>query len=122
MVILIDANSQYFNMFGYERSELIGKQVVPFTLAPESIEKFKKQIDTKTTSSYEVVGMRKDGSKFPIEINAKYIQYKDIDELISQGVPSSRKGSYLLLTERFKEEDVKPESDFPSQYPGIEKI
>ena len=75
--ILIDANRQYFNMFGYERNELIGKQVIPLTVAPESIETLKKQIDKKATGSYEAIGLCKDGSRFPIEINVRYIQYKD---------------------------------------------
>ena len=75
--VLIDANSQYFDMFGYERAELIGKQVIPLTVAPESTETLKTQMSTKSTCRYVAVGLRKDGSKFPIEIHARYIQYKN---------------------------------------------
>lgn len=74
--ILLDANNQYFKMFGYEKNELIGKNVIPLTVAPESIEKLKQQLDQKSTSSYTIIGLRKDGSRFDAEIQVRHTQYK----------------------------------------------
>ena len=42
--VLLDANAQYFLLFGYERDELLGKQVVPLTVAPESREHLMRQV------------------------------------------------------------------------------
>ena len=36
--VLLDANEQYSTMFGYKPEELLGKQVMPLTIAPEAME------------------------------------------------------------------------------------
>lgn len=74
--ILLDANNQFFKMFGYERNELIGKNVIPLTVAPESVEKLKQQINKKSTANYTIIGMRKDGSRFDAEIHIRHTQYR----------------------------------------------
>ena len=73
---VIKANNQFFHMFGYEPRELVGKQVVPVIIAPESVEVVKEQIRSKSGKPYEAMGMRKDGTMFPIEIHAKPMTYK----------------------------------------------
>ena len=57
--ILRKANEQYFNMFGYDPDELIGKSALPLTAAPESIELMKKQISSGSKETYEAIGLRK---------------------------------------------------------------
>ncbi|MFC1742641.1 ATP-binding protein [Candidatus Riflebacteria bacterium] len=73
--ILIDANRHFFKLFGYNRDELIGKNVIPITVAFESIEYLKKQVDTHFYKPYEVKCIRKDGTEFPAEIIGRTINY-----------------------------------------------
>jgi len=69
--VVLRANDQFFEMFGYKPDELIGKQVVPIIMAPESVDFVREQISAGVTTSYEALGLKKDGIKFPIEIHAK---------------------------------------------------
>ena len=74
--VLISANDQYFKMFGYEPGEAIGKQMMSITIAPEAIDFATKQIATDSLAPYESIGVRKDGTRFPIEIRARKMAYK----------------------------------------------
>ncbi len=74
--VLLKANEQFFEIFGYEPQELLGKQAIPMSIAPESIEFVKKQIGSGATTPYEVMGVKKDGTKFPMEIYAKPFEYQ----------------------------------------------
>jgi PAS domain S-box-containing protein len=74
--ILLSANDQYYEMFGYEPKELLGKQVIPLTVATDAIEAMKKVIATGSVGPYESTGLRKDGTKFPMEIRVREMEYK----------------------------------------------
>ena len=74
--VIFDANSQYYEMFGYNPEELAGKDAISLTATPESVEAIKKQISLGNQGPYEVEGMKKDGTTFPIEIRAKLTSYK----------------------------------------------
>ena len=69
--VLLEANDQAFEMFGYERGELIGKPIMEKTLTPESLEIVKEKIAAGSTESYEAIGVKKDGSQFPMEIRPR---------------------------------------------------
>ncbi len=56
-------------MFGYERSELIGKPVVQ-CVAPEHRELVQEAIRSRTKGPYEHLALRKDGSVLPVEAQA----------------------------------------------------
>lgn len=75
--ILLFANNQFFEMFGYEAQELLGKQVLPICIAPESLSFIKNQIRARTSIPYEVRGRKKNGSIFPILIHARSMVYHD---------------------------------------------
>ncbi|MEW6613908.1 MAG: diguanylate cyclase [Thermodesulfobacteriota bacterium] len=74
--VLLTANEQYFRMFGYDPQELIGQQVIPLTVAPLSREFIEKQIKSGVTGSHEIMGLKKDGTEFPIETNVKSMEYQ----------------------------------------------
>jgi len=69
--VLLQANEQFFEMFGYEPSELIGQHILQKTIAPESLELVESKIADGSTEMYEAMGMRKDGAIFPIEIRVR---------------------------------------------------
>ncbi len=70
---IVDANNTIANMLGYELNEIIGKTVLDFA-AEESHDLIMKNIGYE--KPYELVALRKNGSKFPIEVIAKNVIYK----------------------------------------------
>ncbi|HEY9833759.1 MAG TPA: PAS domain S-box protein, partial [Stenomitos sp.] len=73
---IIDANQAIAKMFGYETDELIGRSGFEL-LVPEARDIVLKQIQSAYVEPYEVVALSKDGSQFPIEIQAKQIPYQN---------------------------------------------
>ena len=98
---VVKGNDQFFEMFGYETGELVGEQVVPLIIAPESVNLVKEQIRSKTAAHYEAIGVRKDGTSFPIEIHGKSMTYK--------GRPV-RVGAIRDISERKRAEEALKES------------
>jgi PAS domain S-box-containing protein len=74
--VIHNANSQYYEMFGFNPEELAGKDAISLTATPESVETIKKQISLGNLSPYEVTGVKKDGTTFPMEIRSKSTSYK----------------------------------------------
>ncbi|MFC1744882.1 PAS domain S-box protein [Candidatus Riflebacteria bacterium] len=73
---LIQANDRFYDMFGYEPSELLHKQVIHRVVAPEARTDMKNKIANRTQTPYESTGVRKDGTKFPIQLRVKEIDYQ----------------------------------------------
>ena len=63
-------------MFGYELSDLIGRNALEFS-APESRDFFLRKIRSGYEQPYEAVGLRKDSTAFPVEIVGKAIVYQE---------------------------------------------
>jgi len=74
--VVLSANDQYFKMFGYEPDEILGKDMVSKTIAPEAFELVRKRIAAGNIESYESTGLRKDGTRFPIEVRIRKMKYK----------------------------------------------
>ena len=72
---ILDANQSLASMFGYEPSEMIGKTAADLTPA-EFHETIYKNIQSGSKRPYEVVGLRKDGSTFPIEVTGRAVPYR----------------------------------------------
>ncbi len=76
--IIFDANESAFRMFGYESREAIGKSVLDF-LAPESVAPaVAKLAEADAPELYlEALGLRKNGTVFPMEIFGRPITYRN---------------------------------------------
>jgi PAS domain S-box-containing protein len=99
--VLIRANDQYYKLFGFEPEELLGRQVMSITTAPQSLEVLKKQIIESGFGPYEAMGLRKDGTTFPMEIRARNIEYKGRTVRVAAILDiSSRKQAEESLHER----------------------
>jgi len=72
---VLDANSRAAAIHGYELSELIGMDLFGL-LAPDCHDLARQQILSGYGESYEVWGLRKDGTTFPMEICAKTASYE----------------------------------------------
>ncbi len=73
--VILDANNQYYEMFGYNAVELAGKDAISLTATPESVKNIKKHISLGNFGPYEVTGVKKDGTKFPMEVRIKLTRH-----------------------------------------------
>ena len=72
---ILDANSKIAEMFGYKRSEFIGKYALDLA-APESWDLVLKHIQSGYEKAYEATGLRKDGTTFAGEVVGRPIPYQ----------------------------------------------
>lgn len=72
---ILDINATFMKMFGYSRAELLGRSIVDLA-APESTALMREKIISLDQQPYEVMGLRKDGSRISLEIIARYHIYR----------------------------------------------
>ncbi len=70
---IIEANEQALRMFGHTREEMLGREITTLT-PPESRALVSNSIQDRREAAYEHMLVRKDGSRFPVEAQAKMIQ------------------------------------------------
>jgi len=70
--MILDANRATCAMFGLELHEIVGRKVLDF-IAPESRTTAEEHIRLRSEQPYEALGLRKDGSTFPIEIRGRML-------------------------------------------------
>ena len=71
--IILDANPQFADMFGYTLDEIKGIDCFKL-IAPQSHETVRGYISTGFLGPYESYGQRKDDSIFPVEVRAREFQ------------------------------------------------
>ncbi len=72
--VCLEANEAASAMCGYSQEELIGMSIIDL-FAPESYKDVMFHMALGLQGPYEVVAMRKDGSRFPVEIQARMFTY-----------------------------------------------
>jgi len=73
--VVLEANDQYFAMFGYDRAELMGREGIALTTTPESDRLIKAQVGAGRLGPYQAVGRRKSGENFPMELRVRMMDY-----------------------------------------------
>lgn len=73
--VILETNQAFELMYGYSREEVKGMPVFEF-VAEESRETVGRAIREQKDDIYEVRSLRKDGTEFPVEVHAKYIEYQ----------------------------------------------
>ena len=79
---ILDVNEQFAKLYGYEVAELIGKNNLDI-VAPEQRARVKELQQKRIEGTFEQLALRKDGSVFPIELNARAIEYKGYPAKVS---------------------------------------
>lgn len=74
---IYDVNETFERMFGYTRKEIIGKNVINLFFPKKYHSIIKNSITNKLTTYFELEGLRKDGTIFPIEIESRNIKSKN---------------------------------------------
>ncbi len=74
--VIRDANSAFTQMFGYSLEEVIGKNALELT-AETYRETVRKNIATGYEEPYEVEGLRKDGTRFFLEVRGRQMKLGD---------------------------------------------
>ncbi len=72
--LAIDLNLSFARIFGYEREELLGKNVIDLIVPKKYHEIIFENIAKDYAQPYEVLGTKKEGQIFPIEIESKRIK------------------------------------------------
>jgi PAS domain S-box-containing protein len=98
---ILDVNSQFLAMFGYERTEVIGHQIIEL-VAPESRALVTEAIRTGREDIYEHQLRRKDGSTFFAETRA---------QMVRVGNQTLRMTALRDITERKQTEQALRESE-----------
>lgn len=75
--ILLDANQQFFNLFGYQREEMIGTNILEKIFPPQALTAISTRISNGEVGFHESMGLKKDGAPFPVETNSSCMEYHD---------------------------------------------
>jgi len=73
---VVEANKRFSDMFCYEKSELEGDYIFDKIFSRESLAGIQERIEEGVLGSHEAIGVRKDGSKFPLETRSSYIEFQ----------------------------------------------
>ncbi|WP_020677637.1 PocR ligand-binding domain-containing protein [Geopsychrobacter electrodiphilus] len=105
--VILDCNQGLSNMTGFTSDELIGMD--GFKLVTQnSLGRVQRNIEQGYDLRYEVEGVRKDGSVYPLSIRGKTIPYKGREARVIEfrDITARKKAEDELRTERFRLSEV----------------
>jgi len=103
--VVLDANLALAKQLGYDSpDELIGKQIMEKHLTPESIKKVREKFTENFDDSYEVEGIRKDGTHFPVEVTSYSLKIdgKDIRIASTRDITEQKKAEENIRNAEIK--------------------
>jgi len=73
--VVLEANSQFYDMVGFGAEDLIGKQLIDIVLPPDSAAYVRQRLAVGDWGPYEVMGRTKAGEDIFVEIRAKHMDF-----------------------------------------------
>jgi PAS domain S-box-containing protein len=102
--IVIDINLSFAKTFGYTHKEIIGKNIIKLIVKEEYHNIIKQNIIKNYALPYEIVGLRKDGTELPLEVEARDVESDDKKiRVVAVRVISERKKFEKELQKQNKE-------------------
>ena len=81
--VVLDVSNRFASMFGYEVHELVGRNVLEFLPAPDWKEVILERVRSGSEQPYEMVGVRKDGTRISVEIHARRTAFHGRDARVA---------------------------------------
>ena len=99
---VIAGNRTVFDMFGYTMEELEGKNAMAMIIAPESMDTANEHLRKDDSGPYEIIAMRKDGTRFPVEVRASSIKFNRMDVRIANmtDITKRKEAEHLIHLQR----------------------
>jgi len=126
--IVLEANPRFLELFGYESSEVISKKIRLLNTyeTEEEHRRRKKEIDEKGYAQFETFATRKDGSLFPMEVNAVKLLLGDEEVVfvIFRDITERKKAEEILrrLNEELEEKVIQRTYQMETLYNIIKEI
>ncbi len=73
--VVVDCNDSFARMFGYNRSELLGKNAIEICICHEYRATIYKNIMNSLSEPFEIKGQKQAGSVFPLEMESRETHY-----------------------------------------------
>ncbi len=108
----VDANKKAADMLGYDRKELLGKSfkdIVASSDLSDATDKLNGLLENESFPMYERFFVKKDGTKFPVEINVSLIRDSQNKPRLIQSIVrdvTERKGAEEKIKASLKEKEV----------------
>ncbi len=75
-------NKSFCNMVGYDKQELININLIEKFVHPDYVDLVLHNIKKQVAKPYEVKGIKKDGTVFPVELEAKNLKINNIERRV----------------------------------------
>ena len=69
--VVFDVNQRLLEITGFEREEVLGEQLLQRCVAPEDLPEVLRRAAQRIEGEYVITGIRKDGSRYPAELQSK---------------------------------------------------
>lgn len=104
--LILDCNHGLSEMSGYSKNELIGLNGL-FLISEATRHIARSHIVAGSSDTYEVVGVRKDGTEFPVRLQGRNIPYKgrDVRSVEFRDITAEKKNEIELLAAKEKAEE-----------------